>query len=49
MVGAPAFPGVVVRTVGALYLSGDLFHVKSAVSGVEARHKWFETWNHAGH
>lgn len=30
-------------------LSGNLFHVKSAVSGVEARHKWFETWDHAGH
>lgn len=34
--------------VGAVCLRGDEFRFESVVSGVEARHKRFETWNNAG-
>ena len=40
---------VCVRGEGAVCFTRNVFCVESAVSGVEACHKGFKTWNYTGH
>lgn len=35
--------------MAAVYITADVLCVKSAVPGVEARHKGFEAWDDASH